>query len=184
MSAHAPPVCDFGWKAPDFALPGVDGNTYTLSDIAGANGTLVIFICNHCPYVKAIADRLVADCTLLQDEGIGVVAISANDPEAYPADSFDNMKLFAGQHSFSFPYLFDKTQEIARTYKAVCTPDFFGFNNELALQYRGRFDAAGSNFHAPPSRRDLFEAMHQIAQTGTGPTEQVASIGCSIKWRM
>ncbi len=184
MSASAPPVCDFGWKAPHFELPGVDGNTYALSDSVGKNGTLVMFICNHCPYVKSIAHRLVADCTLLQEEGIGVVAISANDPETYPADSFENMKLFAKQHDFSFPYLFDKTQETARAYNAICTPDFFGFNNDLALQYRGRFDASGSNFDAPPSRRELFEAMKQVAATGVGPSEQTASIGCSIKWRV
>jgi len=184
MPALAPSVCDFGWKAPDFTLPGTDGNTYTLSDVTGENGTLVMFICNHCPYVKSIADRLVTDCTLLQDQGIGVAAISANDPMSHPDDSFDNMKSFAEQHHFSFPYLFDETQDVARSYDAVCTPDFFGFNNKLELQYRGRFDASGSKFDAPPSRRELFEAMSQIAKTGNGPAEQTASIGCSIKWRV
>jgi len=183
MPALVPPVCDFGWKAANFTLTGIDGKTYSLSDIAGENGTLVMFICNHCPYVKSIADRLTADCALLQEKGIGIAAINANDPVAYPDDSFDNMKVFAGRHQFSFPYLFDETQDVARAYDAICTPDFFGFNNELALQYRGRFDSSGSNFDAPPSRRELFEAMCRIAETGTGPAEQTASIGCSIKWR-
>lgn len=184
MPALAPPVCDFGWKAVGFSLPGVDGNDYSLEDITGPKGTLLMFICNHCPYVKSIAHRLVADCSLLLENGIGIVAISANDPVAYPADSFDNMRLFAEEHGFPFPYLFDETQETARAYDAICTPDFFGFNNDLALQYRGRFDASGSNFDAPPSRRELFEGMIQIAKSGTGPAEQTASIGCSIKWRV
>ena len=182
MPALTPPVCDFGWNALDFTLPGVDGKSYSLADITGKDGTLLLFICNHCPYVKAIIDNLVADCKLLQDGGIGVAAISANDPVNYPADSFDNMKLFATEHAFSFPYLFDKTQDTARAYDAICTPDFFGFNSSLELQYRGRFDASGSNFSADPSRRELLEAMRQVAVTGLGPTEQTASIGCSIKW--
>lgn len=183
MVALAPPVCDFGWKAPDFKLPAVDGNTYALSDLAGENGALVMFICNHCPYVKSIIGKLVADCGELQSKGIGIVAISANDPVAYPADSFDNMKLFAAENNFTFPYLFDESQDTARAYDAICTPDFFGFNKNLELQYRGRFDASASNFDAPPSRRELLEGMTSVAETGTGPAEQTASIGCSIKWR-
>lgn len=183
MVALAPPVCDFGWKAPDFTLPGTDGNTYSLSGIAGENGSLVMFICNHCPYVKSIIGKLVSDCGQLQSAGIGIVAISANDPVAYPADSYENMKLFAEENQFTFPYLFDETQETARAYDAICTPDFFGFNNGMELQYRGRFDASASNFDAPPSRRELLEGMLEVAASGSGPAEQTASIGCSIKWR-
>jgi len=183
MVALAPPVCDFGWKARDFTLPGVDGKAYSLADISGTNGTLVMFICNHCPYVKSIIDKLVSDCQSLQADGIGIVAINANDSVAYPADSFDNMTEFAKQHNFTFPYLFDESQETARAYDAICTPDFFGFNSNFELQYRGRFDSSGSNFNAPPSSRELLDGMRQIALTGQGPSEQTASIGCSIKWR-
>ena len=180
--AAVPPICDFGWKAPDFALEGVDARTYTLEDLRGTNGTLVMFICNHCPYVKSVISRVVRDVEELKAKGIGAVAIMANDTEAYPEDSFENMKLFAEQHDFGFPYLIDRRQDVARAYDAVCTPDFFGFNKDLELQYRGRLDESKTT-PVPDARRELFEAMVQIAETGDGPRDQVASMGCSIKWR-
>ncbi|MFN0195007.1 MAG: thioredoxin family protein [Aestuariivirga sp.] len=177
-----PPVCDFGWKAVDFTLPGTDGRTYALRDVAGPNGTLIAFICNHCPYVKAIIGKLVRDAAELKELGIGTVAISSNDDVAYPQDGFEPMKDFARQHGFGFPYLFDATQDVARAYGAVCTPDLFGFNAMGELQYRGRFDSSGRSA-TEDARRDLFEAMKLIAVEGQGPREQVASIGCSIKWK-
>jgi len=183
MVSTETPVCDFGWKAPGFSLLGTDGETYTLEGVRGPNGTLVMFICNHCPYVKAIHDRLVRDAKALQDKGIGVIAVMSNDPDEYAEDSFDNMKIVAAEKGFTFPYVFDKTQEVARAYGAVCTPDFFGFNADLELQYRGRLDASGKNAAPAGARRELFEGMSQVAETGQGPTEQTASIGCSIKWR-
>jgi len=176
-------VCEFGWKAVDFQLLSVDGKFYSLQDIQGEKGTLVIFLCNHCPYVKAIIGKLVADCAEIQSAGIGVAAISANDATTYPADSFENMQLFASKNGFGFPYLYDEPQATAQAYDAICTPDFFGFNRDMQLQYRGRFDSSGSDFSAPSSTRELREAMIQIAETGRGPAEQTASIGCSIKWR-
>ena len=182
MAEHTP-VCDFGWKAPDFTLPGVDGKTYGLGDLRGPNGTLVIFICNHCPYVKAVIDRLVRDAQDLKALGINTVAISANDVEHYPEDSFDNMKRFAAEHGFGFPYLYDESQDVARAYDAVCTPDFFGFNGDLELQYRGRLDESRRDPAPAGAHRELFEAMKQIAETGKGPAEQTPSIGCSIKWK-
>ena len=181
--AETTPICEFGWKAVDFSLPAVDGKTYSLSDVAGPNGTLVMFICNHCPYVRAVADRIVRDVNELKTKGIGAIAIMSNDTKTYPDDSFENMKTFAAQHRFSFPYVIDETQDVARAYNAVCTPDFFGFNANLELQYRGRLDASGPRPGAAVARRELFEAMTRIAETGTGPTEQLASMGCSIKWR-
>ena len=177
------PVCDFGWKALEFSLKGTDAKTYTLEDICGPRGTLVMFICNHCPYVKAILDRLVRDAKELQNSGIGVIAIMANDPNEYAEDSFDNMAVVAGDNGFTFPYVIDETQDVARAYDARCTPDFFGFNAELELQYRGRLDASGKEAAAADARRELFEAMAQVAETGKGPAQQTASIGCSIKWR-
>ncbi|MCH7831784.1 MAG: thioredoxin family protein [Proteobacteria bacterium] len=182
MVAMATPVCDFGWKAPDFSLKGTDAKTYTLEDVRGPRGTLVMFICNHCPYVKAILGRLVRDAKELQDCGVGVIAIMANDPNEYAEDSFDNMAAVAGDNGFTFPYVIDETQDVARAYDARCTPDFFGFNAELELQYRGRLDASGKEA-AADARRELFEAMAQVAETGKGPAQQTASIGCSIKWR-
>ncbi len=182
MAAH-PPICDFGWPAPDFELAGIDGKTWRLSERRGPNGTLVMFICNHCPYVKAVIDRIVRDCMELARYGIVSVAINSNDPETYPADSFDNMKLFAARHGFIFPYLVDGTQDVARAWDAICTPDFFGLDKDLKLQYRGRLDSSGKQPAAPDARRELFEAMQQIATTGRGPSEQIGSIGCSIKWR-
>lgn len=180
--AAVPPICDFGWKARDFSLPATDGKTYTLADVRGPKGALIVFICNHCPYVKAIADRLARDAKDLQTAGIGVAAICSNDARAYPDDSFDNMKAFAAAHGFTFPYLHDETQEVAHAYDAVCTPDFFGFNGTLELQYRGRLDESKSTL-VPDARRELYEAMMQVAATGHGPREQIPSMGCSIKWR-
>ena len=181
--AEQTPICNFGWKAPSFTLPGVDGKTYSLDELRGPNGTLVMFICNHCPYVKAVIERIVRDVDELRPLGINAVAISSNDVAHYPEDSFDNMKRFAAAHRFSFPYLFDESQGVARAYDAACTPDFFGFNADLELQYRGRLDASRKEAAPPDVRRDLFEAMKQIAETGRGPREQVPSIGCSIKWK-
>lgn len=181
--AVSPPVCEFGRKAPDFALPGTDGKVWRLADVAGPKGTLILFICNHCPYVQSVIDRIVRDARALQTLGIGVAAISSNDVESYPQDGFNEMRALAKEHWFTFPYLFDESQDIARSYGAVCTPDFFGYNADLALQYRGRLDASGRQAAAPDVRRDLYEAMKQVAQTGHGPDDQVPSMGCSIKWK-
>jgi peroxiredoxin len=175
-------ICDFGWKALDFKLTGVDGRTYTLADVRGPKGTLVVFICNHCPYVKAVISRIVEEAKALREIGIGAIAINSNDAKSYPADSFDNMKLFAAKHGFSFPYVVDETQAIARGYDAQCTPDFFGFNASDELQYRGRLDASRTSL-IPNARRELYEAMKLVADTGHGPQEQTPSMGCSIKWK-
>ena len=181
--AQVPSVCDFGWKAPGFSLPATDGKTYDLSDVSGPNGTLVMFICNHCPYVLSVLDRIIRDAHDLQAMGVGVAAISANDVVAYPQDSFENMVKMAIEHSFPFPYLYDEPQDVARAYDAACTPDFFGFNRDLELQYRGRLDASGRNAGPSDLQRDLFEAMKLVAETGQGPKDQIASMGCSIKWK-
>lgn len=180
--AAQPPVCNFGEPAKPFDLPATDGKRYTLQSARGPKGLLVIFMCNHCPYVKAVLDRIIRDAGELQSRGIGVIAISANDPAQYPDDSFDNMKRLAEAKKFPFPYAFDESQEVARAYGAVCTPEFFGFNADLELQYRGRLDASRTTL-VPDARRELFEAMCQIAESGKGPAEQHPSIGCSIKWR-
>ena len=180
--AATPPVCDFGWKAVDFSLLGIDGRTHSLADLAGPKGTLIVFMCNHCPYVRSIIGRLAAEAEALVALGIGIVGINANDPTAYPEDSYENMKAFAQEHGFGFPYLVDPTQETARAYGAVCTPDFFGFNKDLELQYRGRLDESRTAL-VPNARRELFEAMRQVAETGRGPAEQIPSMGCSIKWK-
>jgi len=177
------PVCDFGWKAVDFDLPGVDGKRYTLSDVRGPNGLLVMFICNHCPYVKAVRDRLVRDCAELKQHGIGCVAIMSNNQAEYVEDSFENMQKVAAEFAYPFPYLLDETQQLAKDYGAVCTPDFFGFNAGLELQYRGRLDASRKETAPADARRDLFEAMVQVAKTGYGPQDQIPSMGCSIKWK-
>ena len=184
MASLNPPVCDFGLKALDFDLPGVDGRRWSLSQVKGVNGTLVMFICNHCPYVQAIRERLVADVHALRELGINAVAISSNDAETYPDDSFEKMAEIAREFHFPFPYLYDESQAVAKTYGAVCTPDFFGFNAHLELQYRGRFDNQG-RVMTPVEHptRDLYNAMKHVAETGRGPLEQVPSIGCSIKWR-
>lgn len=181
--AATPPICDFGWKAPEFTLPGVDGASHSLADLRGENGTVIAFICNHCPYVKAIADRLARDAETLRAEGVAMIAICSNDPVAYPEDSFERMRDFAAENGFAFPYLHDADQSVARAYDAICTPDFFGFNADMGLQYRGRLDESGRNPGNPEARRDLVEAMRQVAKTGDGPREQTASMGCSIKWR-
>ncbi|MBS0124012.1 thioredoxin family protein [Thetidibacter halocola] len=181
--AAIPPVCDFGWRAPDFSLPATDGRMLSLKDIAGPKGTLVMFICNHCPYVLAVLDRIIRDARDLIGHGVGVVAISSNDAAAYPQDGFDAMKTMAEARGFPFPYLYDETQGVARAYDAACTPDFFGFNADLELQYRGRLDASRKEAGPTDLRRDLFEAMKQVAETGRGPTEQIPSMGCSIKWK-
>lgn len=180
--AAVPPLCDFGWKAVDFALEGTDGKTYRLEDVRGPKGTLVMFICNHCPYVRSVIDRIVRDVEALKAEGIGAVAIMSNDTKTYPEDSFENMKAFAQQHRFGFPYAIDRTQDVARAYDAICTPDFFGFNADLGLQYRGRLDESKTTA-VEGARRELFEAMTQVARSGQGPKEQNSSMGCSIKWR-
>ena len=177
------PVCDFGLAAPDFSLPGVDGKTWTLQDCAGEKGLLVMFICNHCPYVKAVRERIVRDTRELMKYGINSVAIMSNDPSLYEEDSFDNMKKIAEQFDFPFPYLIDESQAVAKAYGAVCTPDFFGYNADLKLQYRGRLDASRKETAPADVRRDLFEAMVEVAQTGQGPQAQIPSMGCSIKWK-
>lgn len=176
------PVCEFGLPAIDFSLAGTDGKTWTLDQCRGENGFLAMFICNHCPYVKAVIDRIVRDTRELQDYGINSVAIMSNDVNDYPEDSFENMQRIAEQLDFPFPYLLDDTQSVAEKYGAVCTPDFFGYNADLQLQYRGRLDASGKAPAPAHSRRELFEGMKRVSQTGIGPEQQIASIGCSIKW--
>jgi len=176
------PLCNFGWKAVDFDLQGVDGKFHGLNDVRGEKGLLVMFICNHCPYVKAVRERIVRDCKELKDYGIGSIAVMSNDPTDYPEDSFDNMVKVAREFKYPFPYVLDETQGVAKAYGALCTPDFFGFNSKLELQYRGRLDASRKDL-VPNARRDLFEAMLQIARTGRGPEEQIPSMGCSIKWK-
>jgi peroxiredoxin len=177
------PVCEFGKKAQDFTLLGVDQQQWTLKKCAGERGLLVIFMSNHCPYVKAIRKKLVRDTRELMSLGINSVAIMPNDTVAYPDDSFENMLRISNEFNFPFPYLLDETQEVARAYDAVCTPDFFGYNANLELQYRGRFDAAGPKSDDDSQVRELFEAMKQVAETGRGPEQQIPSMGCSIKWR-
>ncbi len=177
------PVCDFGLPAVDFSLPGVDGKQWSLGDCAGEKGLLVMFICNHCPYVKAIRDRIVRDARELKVLGVNTVAIMSNDPTEYEEDSFENMQKIADEFDFDFPYLLDESQQVAKAYGAVCTPDFFGYNASLELQYRGRLDESRKQAAAPEVRRDLFEAMKQVAETGKGPEQQIPSMGCSIKWK-
>ena len=181
MAADSP-FCDFGWEAVDFSLPGVDGAIHTLADVRGPNGTLIMFICNHCPYVKAITNKITHDASEVQALGIGVVAICANDATLYPADNFANMKIFASQSGFTFPYLHDESQAVARAYDAICTPDFFGFNRVDELQYRGRLDESKTT-PLPNAKRELLEAILQIAETDQGPRQQIPSMGCSIKWK-
>jgi peroxiredoxin len=183
MVSLNPPVCDFGVKAINFDLPGTDGQNWTLEKCMGEKGLLVMFICNHCPYVKAIHQRLLRDTAELKSLGIAAVAISSNDVIEYPEDSFENMQLLAKELDFDFPYLLDESQEIAKQFGAVCTPGFFGYNKSFELQYRGRLDASRKETAPADAKRDLFDAMKQIAQTGHGPKQQTASIGCSIKWK-
>ena len=181
MATPAPAA--LGTAAPDFRLPATDGRSYSLADVAGPNGTVIVFICNHCPYVKAVIDRMVADAHTLSGEGIGFAAICSNDAKSFPEDSFANMQRFAKAHDFHFPYLHDEDQSVARAYGAVCTPDFFGYDGARKLQYRGRLDEG--RMSAPPAgaRKDLVEAMRAIAATGGAPSPQFASMGCSIKWK-
>ena len=181
MPAVQPPICEFGWKARDFQLKGVDGKTYSLKDVRGPKGTLVVFICNHCPFVKAIIDRLVVEVAELKAMGFGVIGIMPNDVKISLGDSFDKMKEFAAAHKLNFPYVIDETQDVARAWEAVCTPDFFGFNAKDELQYRGRMDESRME-PVKGARRELHEAMKLIADTGHGPKDQIASMGCSIKW--
>lgn len=183
MVSLQPPVCEFDLPAIDFKLPGVDGRDWSLQACRGEKGLLVMFICNHCPYVKAILDRIVRDTRELAAQGINSVAIMSNDPSEYPEDSFENMQALAKKMDFPFPYLLDESQEVAKAYGAVCTPDFFGYNADLKLQYRGRLDESRKESAPATARRDLFEAMLEVAKTGRGPAEQIASMGCSIKWK-
>lgn len=180
--AAVPPLCDFGWTAPAFSLPATDGQIYSLDALKGRNGTLIAFICNHCPYVIAVAGRLVRDAADLAKIGVSTIAINSNDAAQYSEDGFEGMKAFARRYAFPFPYLHDERQSVARAYGAVCTPDFFGYNAGLELQYRGRLDASRKDV-APDARRDLYEAMRLVAETGRGPADQTASMGCSIKWK-
>ena len=182
MALARPPVCDFGWKAPSFSLPSTKGQTVSLEDVKGSSGALIMFICNHCPYVVSALDRIIRDSRELLRLGIGIAAICSNDSVKYPDDSFEKMAQFANENDFPFPYLHDDDQTVARAYDAVCTPDFFGFNSELKLQYRGRLDSAGMN-PRPDAQKELLEAMKQIAETGSGPEDQTPSMGCSIKWK-
>ncbi len=171
-----------GWKAKNFKLKATDSKEYSLDDVRGEKGLVLMFICNHCPFVKAIGDKLLRDMRELQGRGIGVVAIMSNDAESYPEDSFDNMRKFKEHYGFTFPYLIDETQEVAKAYDAVCTPDFFGFNANLELQYRGRLDDSGMQ-HKEDGERELFDAMCEVAEKGGTSRKQNPSIGCSIKWR-
>jgi len=176
------PICDFGKNAKDFKLNSTDNKLISLNDIKGDAGTLIMFICNHCPYVKAVIKNIVEDCKNLEKLGIKSVAISSNDPINYPEDNFENMIKFAKEHQFNFPYLFDETQSVAKSYDAVCTPDFFGFNHNLELQYRGRIRELQNLKPVRAGDSDLYNAMKQIAETGKGPETQIPSVGCSIKW--
>ncbi len=182
MSLTKTPICDFGKKADNFELKSTDNKVISLNDVKGENGTLIMFICNHCPYVKAVIDNIVEDCENLESHGIKSVAVCSNDVKNYPEDSFENMIKFSKNHNFNFPYLFDETQEIAKKYGAVCTPDFFGYNKDLELQYRGRMRELKDLKPIATGDSDLFKAMKEIAETGNGPKNQIPSIGCNIKW--
>ena len=181
MAKTVTPPGTLGSDAPDFKLPATDGRTYTLADCRGAKGTLVMFICNHCPYVKAVQKKIVRDARELAEHSIASVAIMSNDPTDYPEDSFEQMQKIAEKLGYSFPYLLDETQKTAKRYGAVCTPDFFGYDRDLRLRYRGRLDSSGMSSR-PDAQRELFEAMKTIAATGEGPSVQKPSVGCSIKW--
>jgi len=176
------PICDFGQAAKSFELKSTNNEIIKLNDVKGTNGTLVMFICNHCPYVKAVIKDIVEDCKNLKELGITSVAICSNDAINYPEDSFENMIEFSKKHKFNFPYLFDETQNVAKSYDAVCTPDFFGYNNNLKLQYRGRIRELANLKPVRTGDSDLFIAMKQIAETSKGPETQIPSAGCSIKW--
>jgi peroxiredoxin len=181
VSLKSPPPTT-GEVAAPFELRGVDGRMHSLDSARGPNGVVVMFICNHCPYVKAVADKIARDMAELRDLGVGAIAVMSNDVAAYPDDSFDHMQAFAARHRFGFPYVIDETQDVARAYGAVCTPDFFGYDRDLRLAYRGRLDASGRSSD-PGAERELFEAMREVARGGRAPAVQHASVGCSIKWR-
>ena len=182
MSLTKTPICDFGKKADDFRLKSTENKILSLNELKGEKGTLIMFICNHCPYVKAVIKDIAEDCKNLENFGIKSVAICSNDQTNYPEDSFENMIIFAKKHNFSFPYLIDDTQNVAKKYEAVCTPDFFGFNGNNELQYRGRLEESKMEI-IPNARKELLEAMMQVSETGSGPKDQIPSIGCSIKWK-
>ena len=183
MSLTKTPICDFGKKADNFELKSTDNKVISLNDVKGENGTLIMFICNHCPYVKAVIDNIVEDCKNLESHGIKSVAVCSNDVKNYPEDSFENMIKFSKKYNFNFPYLFDETQEVAKNYDAVCTPDIYGFNSSLKLMYRGRIDSGVMNSKETDINRDLFNAMIKIKDEGVGPQKQFNSFGCSIKWK-
>jgi len=183
MGAIGPEKTDFDSPAPDFRLPATDGKTYALADVAGEKGTVIVFICNHCPYVLRVIDRLVGDARALIEEGFGFAAICSNDAKAYPQDSFPRMKEFAKAHALPFPYLHDESQEVARAYGAVCTPDFFGYDKNRRLKYRARLDAGRMSPPPKDAKRELLDAMREIGRTGERPKEQIPTIGCSIKWK-
>ena len=183
MTLTKTPVCDFGIKAKDFKLKSINNELVSLNDIKGEKATLIMFICNHCPYVKAIIKDLIVDCKELKKIGVSSVAIMSNDTKNYPADSFENMIKFSKDNNFNFPYLNDETQNIAKAYDAVCTPDFFGYNKNLELQYRGRLRELRNLIPVKEGESDLLKAMKQIAETGEGPKDQIPSAGCSIKWK-
>ncbi len=176
------PICNFGEKAKSFKLKGVDGKYHNLEEHIGKNGLLIMFICNHCPYVKAVIRDIVEDCKNLKNEGVNSIAIMSNDTKEYPEDSFENMISFSKKFKFSFPYLLDETQEIAKKYGAVCTPDFFGYNNQLELQYRGRIKELKDLKPIISDESDLLKAMRLIIKTSKGPENQIPSMGCNIKW--
>ena len=182
MTLTKTPICDFGKKAESFELKSIENKIVSLNDVKGKNGTLIMFICNHCPYVKAVINDIVNDSNILKKEGINFVAIMSNDTKNYPEDSFENMIKFSKNNNFNFPYLFDETQEIAKNYGAVCTPDFFGYNKNLELQYRGRIRELNDLKPVGSGDSDLYKAMKQIAETGNGPIDQIPSMGCNIKW--
>ncbi len=181
MAAETP-ICNFGEPAKPFELLATDGRRYGLQDVRGPKGLLVMFICNHCPYVKSVLDRIVRDVKDLEASGIRAVAIMSNDTVTYPDDSFENMQALVKAKGLPFPYLFDETQEVAHAFGAICTPDFFGYNADLELQYRGRLDASKTT-PVPNAVRELYDAMVQVAETGKGPAHQIPSMGCSIKWK-
>jgi peroxiredoxin len=182
MAAQSP-GCAIGFPAPDFQLAGTDGRIYTLEELRGPKGLLVMFICNHCPYVKAVLDRIIRDVNDLRPLGIHAVGINANDAVGYPEDSFAQMVALSNDRSLPFPYLYDETQDVAHAYDAVCTPDFFGFDRNLQLRYRGRLDASRKETAPPDAKRELFQAMKMVAESGHAPVEQHPALGCSIKWR-
>ncbi len=182
MALTETPICNFGEKAKNFNLLSTENKKMSLSDIGGKNGTLIMFICNHCPYVKAVIKDIVEDVKFLENIGIKSVGIMSNDVKNYPEDSFENMIKFSRIHNFSFPYLIDETQEVAKEYGAVCTPDFFGYNNKFELQYRGRIRELKDLKPVRKGDSDLKNAMKSVAETGNGPKKQIPSMGCSIKW--